>query len=575
MALFAVSAAIERTGALEPLRRAILARGDMARAPLHELLLRFVPGVLLASSFLNNTPIAALLVPVVKDLSAKARLKPSRMLITLGYASILGGTTTLIGTSTNLLLASLASSTVLEETGEDFRIGFFEVGQVGLPVALIGMLFLMLFSGPALPDREPDGAAARAVARGTSRGREYAVAVFVPKGSTAVGKTMGDAGLCSLPGIRVYRRLRPDGVTEEPDQEREILREQDIICLAGPVDRVIDLLRVRSVSLVESHHHLALVPAKALSRKAHKQNTPAADSHPPDVSSSASASTSIDSAPADAPPPRAKRRNTAARLASAIRPLWNVADTRLAELVVGQGDLVGRTVREVRFAERFGAAILAVQRRGDGTSVVPNMGDLRLRAGDGLLVACPPGFVEEHLYDPAFALVADVSNYSPMRSSRAVVAMVLTAAMLAAAIAGFSLLTAALVVIGLMITLRCLTVEEARKSFDVSIFLVFGAAFGLARGFVNSGAASLVANAVLSAAGEDLTFVILLLHVTTAVLTEVVTNGAAVSLGFGIAYEVHRVSGLPLRPMVLTLMMAASSSYITPTGYPVNTLIYK
>jgi len=690
MVLFAVTTGLERTGALEPLRRVILSRSSVIRTPVHELLLRFVPAVVATSAFLNNTPVVGILIPVVTELAAKAQLSPSKLLIPLSYAAVLGGTCTLVGTSTNLVVATLAEEAVMREKGEVFQVTFFEIGAVGLPVSLAGVLFLLLTAGPVLPARQPDDAAARAKSRGAVRPREYAVVTVIPRGSDFAGRCIGETELSSMPGIRVYRRMTRGETLEDPCEDGDPLRVGDVLCLSGIAPAIIDLLRVRGLRLMETHHHGALVhacfaddvgspgasaPAAATPRASRElgrnsggdktddgiPGSEAGDGSDADDYADATALASAEEggastitsappsppaprvpqlpsmeqlpAPANPPPPAVTfthheedgsvdgtpvarrsslRRGTnavAAVLAGAAqqsqswtRRFTRVDRTRLAEVVVGAtGDLVGRTVSEVRFAERYRAAILAVQRRGDGTTTVLNMGSLRLRAGDGLLVACPPTFVDAHKDDASFALVADVAHYAPMRTSRAAVAVLLAVAMVAASAAlremGVTLLTAALVCVGAMMLCGCLTVEEARATFRLDLFLVIGAAFGVSTAMSNSGAASLIADILLmpasagspesadgdagdggdgSAGGPSLAAVVPTLFACTALLTEMITNNAAVAIMFPVVFKAHMAAplALPLRPLVHTLMMAGSASFITPTGYQTNLMVY-
>ena len=143
-ALFIVSAALRETGALEATLGRIFGTARDERVGLA----RVCPPVATLSAFLNNAPIVAMMTPVIIDWTRRRGLTPSRFLIPLSYASILGSITTVIGTSTTLTVAGL----VLD--AEMPPIGFFELAPVGLPIAFAGLLYLQFVSPLLLPKRK-------------------------------------------------------------------------------------------------------------------------------------------------------------------------------------------------------------------------------------------------------------------------------------------------------------------------------------------------------------------------------------------------------------------------------------
>lgn len=143
--MFVLSAALERTGALDQLGMAtdrLVGQSDWS------ILLVLLPLVAFTSAFVNNTPVVLLFLPVVTSLAAKRNLKPSKLLIPLSFASILGGCCTLIGTSTNLLVGSTAT----ELSQIQFRM--FDLAPVGGIIATLGILYLLTLGRRLLPSRE-------------------------------------------------------------------------------------------------------------------------------------------------------------------------------------------------------------------------------------------------------------------------------------------------------------------------------------------------------------------------------------------------------------------------------------
>lgn len=226
--LFVVAAGLRETGALDFVARRWL--GHPRRVGTAQL--RLMLPVAFVSGFVNNTPVVAVMVPVVMDWARRTRIAASKLLMPLSYATILGGTVTLIGTSTNLLVAGLAADRGL-------RVGLFEIAWVGVPVALIGMTYVLLLSRWLLPDR---GAPEPALANP----RQYAVAMRVEPGSPIVGQTIEAAGLRHLPGLFLAEIER--GGEPMPAVAPDVrIAPEDRLLFVGLVESVVDLRRIRGL----------------------------------------------------------------------------------------------------------------------------------------------------------------------------------------------------------------------------------------------------------------------------------------------------------------------------------------
>lgn len=229
-ALFVLVAGMRQTGAIDWIAQIILGRPRALRPALTRLVL----SVSAISAFVNNTPVVAMLIPAVNDWARKLGFRPSKFLIPLSYAAILGGTCSLIGTSTNLVVYGM----VLAE-GDLPPPGMFDITWVGLPCALVGAAFLILFGPRLLPDR---GSAASALADP----REYTIEMLVPPKSPLIGRTIEEAGLRSLPGCYLVEIDRGDEtlVAVGPEQK---LHANDRLVFVGVVDSVRDLQRMRGL----------------------------------------------------------------------------------------------------------------------------------------------------------------------------------------------------------------------------------------------------------------------------------------------------------------------------------------
>lgn len=229
-ALYVVAAGIKETGGLDFVGRVVLGRPRALAGGQ----LRMMYPVAGLSAFMNNTPVVAMFVPLVSDWGRRCQFSPSLMLLPLSYAAILGGTCTLIGTSTNLVVAGLAES---QYPGVEFAI--FEIAQLGIPALLIGTLFVVLFSQWLLKDRQ-------SALQSLGKAREYTIAMRVEKGSPVVGKSIEEAGLRSLENVYLYEVERNGDVLAAVPPST-VLREGDRLHFTGVVDSVVDLRKMRIV----------------------------------------------------------------------------------------------------------------------------------------------------------------------------------------------------------------------------------------------------------------------------------------------------------------------------------------
>jgi di/tricarboxylate transporter len=228
--LYVVVAGLVDTGAVHALGARLLGRPKSVVAAQVRLMLP----VTAISAFLNNTPVVAMLIPVVEDWSRRCQISVSKLMIPLSYAAILGGTCTVIGTSTNLVVHGMVLSAT--DLGP---MGFFEIGLLGLPSALLGVAVVLLGSHWLLPERKPP-------LRLQDDPREYAIEMLVEPDSPLVGRSVEQAGLRHLPGAFLVEIERA-GKLLPAVSSAEVLRAEDRLVFIGVVDSVVDILRLRGL----------------------------------------------------------------------------------------------------------------------------------------------------------------------------------------------------------------------------------------------------------------------------------------------------------------------------------------
>lgn len=492
--LYIVVTGFRETGGIDWIVQSVL---GFPRSLAHAQL-KMMATVATLSAFLNNTPVVAIFIPAVNDWAKRHRLSVSKLMLPLSYAAIAGGTCTLIGSSTNLVINGL----VVTETALP-SFGIFDLAWVGIPVTLVVFLYILVSQRWLLPERHPAAGKFADV-------REYTVEMLVEPDSPLVGKSIEQAGLRQLPGLYLIEIEREGRIlTAVPPHER--LLGDDRLVFVGVVDSVIDLQRIAGL--------------KPATNQVFKLDSP-----------------------------REQRRLTEA-------------------VISNTSPLVGKTVREGRFRSVYNAAIIAVARNGE--KIHQKIGDIKLRAGDTLLMVSHSAFVEQQHNSRDFFLVSGLSDMQNVRHERAPLAIIILIAMVAVVALGWlSMLKAAMLAAGLMIITRCTTGRIARRAVDWQVLIVIAASFGIAAALQNSGAASAIAHWLVSFSQGVPWLALALIFASTSLFSALATNNAAAVIMFPIALSTSESLGVSFLPFAVTIMVAASASFATPIGYQTNLMVY-
>lgn len=346
--------------------------------------------------------------------------------------------------------------------------------------------------------------------------REYTIEMNVVAGSPVDGISIEDAGLRNLPGAYLIEIHRGDATIVAVGPE-ERLHGGDRLIFVGVVESIRDLQKIRGL-------------------------VPAADQ------------------------------------------VFKLTDPRhercLIEAVVSQSfPLLGRTIREGRFRTRYDAAVIAVQR--GGKRIAGKIGDIELEAGDVLLLEAHPRFLQQHRNDRDFLLVSAVADSTPKRHERSGIALTILGisvfAMSFEGISGISVFNIALLAALAMIATRCCSVEQARTSIDWSTLIAIGASFVIGRAMESSGAASLIADGIMTpirSAGAGPWAVLGGVYLITLIFTEFVTNNAAAAMAFPIAYAASQSLEVNFLPFAIAIAIASSAAFALPTGYATHLMVH-
>ncbi|MFO0947347.1 MAG: SLC13 family permease [Planctomycetota bacterium] len=229
--LYIVVAGLQETGGIKLFAQRVLGHPKTLFAAQLRLLLP-VTGM---SAFLNNTPLVAMLIPGVTEWAKNLRLSVSYFMMPLSFATILGGTCSLVGTSTNLVVNGMLTS----ETKQP-GMGMFEIAWVGVPTAIAGLAYLLVLGRRLLPERKP------AMSQ-LDDPREYTIEMMVEPTGPFAGKTIEQAGLRHLPGAFLVEIDRSGEIVAAPGPE-VVLRGNDRLVFAGVLESMVDLRRFRGLT---------------------------------------------------------------------------------------------------------------------------------------------------------------------------------------------------------------------------------------------------------------------------------------------------------------------------------------
>ena len=230
-AMFVLSAALMRSGLVRALggKLAEFSRGSPVR-----FMIMALSAVCFMSAFINNTPVVVVFIPAVLTVCARLGASPSKFLMPISFASMLGGSCTLIGTSSNILIASYAA-------GIDFGVGMFEFTGVGVVIVLVGMSYLLLFSWRLLPNHTTIASTLSA-----DEAKEYITQVSLGPDSDLIGKNLAETPLASA-GIKVAELIRGDRV-QRLEAEMPLI-EGDVLLIRGELNKILELDRQHSISI--------------------------------------------------------------------------------------------------------------------------------------------------------------------------------------------------------------------------------------------------------------------------------------------------------------------------------------
>ncbi len=500
-AMFILSAGLQRTNLPTLAGTRLIRLADKSELRLM-LLLMLTTGVL--SAFILNTAVVAVFIPIALRIARELKIAPSRLLMPISFGAILGGTLTLIGTSTNLLVSSIAAQSGLTP------FSFFEFAPFGIITLAAGLVYMATFGRKLLPDRPVEADLLEKY-----HVREYLSQIKVQPNSPLIGKKLGDLDLGKRFDITILDILRDGRTILLPGASRHI-RAHDIILVRAPLDRLLELQKIEGLEIVlpeELPHHLL------------------------------------------------DRRN----------------DLGMAEVVVApQASIIGFTIKELNFRQRFGVVAIGMLRR--GMSLTGKFTHEPIMPGDMLLVVGEKKDLINLSNNPDFLLLVDVDAEPPFprgQNNRAFWALAIMAGVVISAILGAPIVVSALTGAVLMVVSGVLSLDEAYAALDKRVLVLLAGILSLEAAMINSGLDAWLSAVLLRALDDAAPWLLVgVFYLLSSLLTSAMSNQATAVVLAPVAISTAHMLGVDPVPLLMAITFAASASFMTPVGYQTNTMIY-
>ena len=503
MAMFILSAGVTRTGAIQVVRDLLIKWGGKSISRKIFLMGAIVGPI---SAVINNTAVVAIFIPIIEDWSHKQGVSVSKLLMPLSFASILGGTLTLIGTSTNILASGLYRD------GGYREFSVFEFTSLGAIIFVVGLAYLAFFTPRLLPNRK------KADNDSLSQSYElndYVTEVVVSETSSLIGETLKTSGIQRKYDIDVLELIH-DGMHFPPPIADKKISAGDILIVRGSREIVLQIKEKKEIEIL------------------------------PDIKFTK----------------------------DSLDEELNTEQDKVGEvLILSNSRLIGSTLRDLRFRQRYNATVLAIRR---GQELIRDrLGRVSLRFGDLLLVQGPKqSFLG--LQTTRELLVLEQKDAENFREDKAIIAIAIcVGVILASALNLIPIMVSALTGVIFMVLMGILKPGEIYGAVRWDVIFLLAGLIPLSIAMRDSGATKLISDQLLIVGNYVSGYWILtFFYIVTTVLTAILSNNAAVLLMIPLGIDIAETMGIDPISLIFAVTFAASNSFMTPISYQTNTMVY-
>ncbi|MFP5408076.1 MAG: SLC13 family permease [Gammaproteobacteria bacterium] len=503
-----LSHGLQTSGAVDALTRRVL---PAKAGPTLAILSLTALGALL-SAFMNNVGALALLIPVAMQLASRLALPPGKVLMPLAFGSILGGTTTLIGTPPNLIVSGLR-----EEAGLG-SFGMFDFSPVGVALTLLGVVFIGLVGWRLVPARKQTDV------EGFDTGT-YLTEARVTENSKAAGMKLREIETALEDAdAQVIGLVRNDVRVSAPNAGRHILAG-DILIIEAEAETLAKVLSSLGLVLEESQSNV-------------------------DKDAAGKASSPDDS--------------------KKMAPSDEIALVELA--ILPSSGLLQRTPSDIQLRSRYGINLLAVSSQGQRSRA--RLRTYRFKAGDVLLMQGAPEAIAEFASAASCVPLAERALYIPDPRKAITASLILGLAVIVAALGLLPIAVAFTAGVLASMMLRTVPPRAVYEAIDWPVVILLGALIPVAGAMQSTGTADLIARFLLDHIAQGHAVIgLATLLIVTMMLTDLMNNAATAAVMCPIALGAASQLGANPDTFLMAVAVGASCAFLTPIGHQNNTLI--
>lgn len=465
-------------------------------------------GIGALSAFINNTAAVAVFIPVVLEVCRRTSVSPGRVLMPMSHAATIGGMCTLVGTSTNLVAHEYARSQGLS------GFSMFELGKVGIPMIILGYAYMLFVGRLFLPKNESTDMTA------SSRTEMYLAELLVCDDSRLLGREISrdiferDYNLELIEVFRAGERLAV-ARTQESYQPGDSLR------VRGLLEPILQLISQKDVTI-----------------------------HKPETAS-----------------PEKEFSLPGAENLSENEPL------HLAEVVVlTPSGLIGRTIKDARFAETYDTIVVALRRRGEA---VGRPSTIPLHAGDILVVEGTSEALDALAERKGFLVISDVKRPEQRTGKILITLLTLVGVILSVSLGLVPIVTAAAAGCAVLILAKCLRLREAYQAIDMSIVFLLAGSLALGAALEKTGVTSVIADGLINLGGNlHPTLMIAVFLFAAIIISEFMSNSGTIPLLAPIALAVAYKTGINPMALIAAITFGSTAAFAMPIGYQTSLMIY-